>query len=283
MISANSGSIFYVGTYDAQTELMTVVGGKQILDASANYQWAAAGTNGPDPESDTGRLLTVAWVKAGGSGRVPCMPDGCPSMLSLIRSISWDAQTQQLVSTPVQEYSLLRNETFVLDQNMGLIPPGSSKPLPVPTGAGSIDILVSFKPVIGAANFGVAVRSGDVKVEVVSVTAAAAAANVDNAAAASTGEHDEKQGRAFARHRVLLNFYSGPQPCVSARGQPKCTAPPAVPPPTNASVEVVAGETLDIRILVDRPIVPTATPVNESVLRVFDSTSRGFHWYCTGI
>lgn len=61
MISANSGSQFYVGTYDADTELMTVVGQRQTLDYSSNYQWAAAGTNGPDPEADNGRLLTVAW------------------------------------------------------------------------------------------------------------------------------------------------------------------------------------------------------------------------------
>jgi hypothetical protein len=76
MINANSGSEMYVGTYDEKTEAMTVVGGRQILDSSSgppdpqgNYIWAAAGTQGPDPESDAGRLITAAWVRGGGSGR----------------------------------------------------------------------------------------------------------------------------------------------------------------------------------------------------------------------
>ena len=109
MISANSGAVAYVGDYDSKTELMTVVGGRQTLDSSKNYQWAAAGTNGPNPETDSGRLLTVAWVRAGGSGRVPCMREAgtanCPSVVSLVRSVRWDAVTKQLVSYPVEAYS----------------------------------------------------------------------------------------------------------------------------------------------------------------------------------
>jgi hypothetical protein len=43
MINANSGSQMYVGTYDAKSEMMTVVGKRQTLDYSSNYVWAAAG------------------------------------------------------------------------------------------------------------------------------------------------------------------------------------------------------------------------------------------------
>jgi hypothetical protein len=49
MINANSGSEFYVGTYDSKTELMTVnlsAYPRQVL-SSGNYWWAAAGPNGP--------------------------------------------------------------------------------------------------------------------------------------------------------------------------------------------------------------------------------------------
>ena len=42
---------------------LTLVGRRQTLDYSDNFVWAAAGTNGPDPEADTGRLLLIAWVR----------------------------------------------------------------------------------------------------------------------------------------------------------------------------------------------------------------------------
>ena len=237
MISAKSGAVAYVGTYDSATELMTVVGGRQTLDSSSNYQWAAAGTNGPDPETDNGRLLSVAWVRAGGSGRVPCMTESgtanCPSVVSLVRSVRWDPITAQLVSYPVEEYSLLHNETYIEGKSLGAISAGVSKPVPVARGTGSADVLVSFELVAGASRFGLSVRSGDVKVEVASVTEA-------------------PTGGGFA---VLLGFYSGPQPCESVRGKPPCSDPPTPPPPTNATIKVAVGETLAIRVLVDRPIV----------------------------
>jgi len=274
MISANSGSEMYVGTYDSKAEAMTVFGKRQILDSSfpavgnftdgqGNYIWAAAGTQGPDPETDTGRLITGAWVRGGGSGRVPCMIDGgCQSVVSLIRSISWDAASKQvpllvlfrlfflvfllpwlltwpsaqLVSFPVGEYTTLRNRTFFQDQRLSVPTAAGGKPgvarLSVPPETGSLDVLASFElPAKGASGFGVSVRSGDVRLEVVSAVATAAG------------------------HVVVVNFYAGPQPCVSVRGQPPCTASPTPPPPTNATLEVLRGETLDVRMLVDRPIV----------------------------
>ena len=76
----------YVGKYDPKRELFTVIGKRQTLDYSSvdgggGYVWAAAGTNGPDPTEDTGRLLTAAWVRGGGNGRVAC-DEVCSSKLT---------------------------------------------------------------------------------------------------------------------------------------------------------------------------------------------------------
>ena len=54
---------------------------------------------------------------------------------------------------------------------------------------------------------------------------------------------------------MTMGLFAGPQPCISVRGKPACTAPPTPPAPTNATVQLARGETLDIRVLVDRPIV----------------------------
>ena len=238
MINANSGSQFYVGRYDSKKELLTRVGHRQTLDYSDNFVWAAAGTNGPDPEADTGRLLLIAWVRGGGNGRLPCGVTGaehsCPNLLSLVRSVSWDTTANQLVSFPVVELETLRNTTYVHGKSLSLAA-GASHTLSIPApGGGAADILASFALSAGVHGFGVSVRSGDVKVQVTSVTPS------------------KTHAGGFS---VTVAFNSGPQPCVSVRGQPRCTAPPSVPPPTNATVLVAPGETLDIRILVDRPVV----------------------------
>jgi hypothetical protein len=55
-----SGNAFFLGKYDAQKEIMTVTSKLQTVDSSSAYHWAASGNDGPDPETDTGRLLTAA-------------------------------------------------------------------------------------------------------------------------------------------------------------------------------------------------------------------------------
>ena len=156
------------------------------------------------------------------------------SVVSLIRSITWDAATKQLVSFPVLEYDTLHNRTFQADAHVD-VAAGARVALPVPLGTGSLDVLASFElPAAGGAvGFGVSVRDRDVRLEVVSVTASATGASSD----------------------VVVNFHSGPQPCLGVRGKPPCTAPPTPPPPTNATVLVLNGERLEVRMLVDRPIV----------------------------
>ena len=54
----------------------------QTIDAGA-YHWAAISNEHKDPETDTGRVLTVAWV-------APARHTGAPSVLSLIRELSYD-------------------------------------------------------------------------------------------------------------------------------------------------------------------------------------------------
>jgi hypothetical protein len=122
-----SGSAFLLGTYDSQQEIMTVTDPQlQVIDHSKAYHWAASGNDGPDPETDTGRLLTAAWIGV----------KGAPSVISLVRSMSWDPAVKQLVTFPVAEYAQLRNATFVEGKAMGAIASGSSVLLPVPSAAG---------------------------------------------------------------------------------------------------------------------------------------------------
>ena len=91
----------------------------------------------------------------------------------------------------------------------------------IPNGTGSLDVMASFLLVPGVRGFGVSVRSGTVRVEVVSV------ALVSMATGAGSG------------YRVVVDFYAGPQGCVSIRGKPPCTAPPSPPPPINATLDVL--------------------------------------------
>ena len=132
-----------------------------------------------------------------------------PSVLSLIRELKLDHDTDQLVSYPVAEYSLLRNSTFVDGSSLGEIK--GAKPLPVPAGAGgALDLLVSFDSYFAARGFGVSVRSG--------------AFNVTFDISAST---------PVGLRTVRCDFNGEAQ----------------------KSIALVNGETLDVRVLVDRPLV----------------------------
>ena len=155
-------------------------------------------------------------------------------MVSLIRDMSYDPKTKQLVTYPVVEYTKLRNATFLKEKSVGVIAAGSSKPLSaIPSSAGgAVDLLVSFDlaDTEGASTFGVSVRSGAVKIEIDAVS---------------------KTPSGFT---VSVNFFAGPTvPRHHPKGQP--TPPPTPPAPRKAMLQVLAGETLDIRMLVDRPAV----------------------------
>merc|ERR1712072_592972 len=147
MINSNTGSAFYLGDYDNNLELFNVTTKLNTIESGGAYHWAAAGNNGPDPETDTGRFLTVAWVS------------NKPSVLSLIREISYDRQAQQLVSMPVKEYALLHNATFVDGQQIALKAKSVSR-LAIPASAGgAVDITASFDVDGAASGFGIATRA----------------------------------------------------------------------------------------------------------------------------
>merc|ERR1712194_341446 len=83
MINEDTGSSFYLGTYDPQAEIMTVTTPLQHIESGSSYHWAASGNMGSDPDDDTGRLLTVAWVVGGENAKM----HGTESYLSLIREM----------------------------------------------------------------------------------------------------------------------------------------------------------------------------------------------------
>eukprot|EP01052_Picozoa_sp_SAG31_P023377 SAG31_NODE_1923_length_6914_cov_3.243580_7_plen_609_part_00 len=229
-----AGATFFVGTYDAQSESMTIQIHEKLastnsttpiqpnaacawpdcpfVTALGSYEWAASGTNGPDPEMDTGRLLTVAWVH-------PWIWK--PTVLSLVRELSWDGKVSQLVSSPVSEIAQLRNATLLRGQDLPLAA-GAAHVLPVPPmAAASVDILASFDVPTAATNFGISVRSGTVTVTVQNVSHAA-------------------DGGFLA----AIRFHGGAEPTPAGGITSR-----------SALVRLVAGESLDVRVLVDRSVI----------------------------
>merc|ERR1719272_1208826 len=103
---------------------MTVTSPVQVTVTGA-YGWAAAGNDGPDPGTDSGRLLTVGWVPSN------------PSAISLLRELHWDGVSKQLVSSPLPEYTLLHNGT--LHQGAVTVPAGQNVHIPAGDG-GTVDL-----------------------------------------------------------------------------------------------------------------------------------------------
>eukprot|EP01052_Picozoa_sp_SAG31_P052145 SAG31_NODE_12733_length_920_cov_2.294762_1_plen_300_part_10 len=93
-----TGATFLLGKYDAQKEIMTITEKTPQVTVTGSFGWAAAGNDGPDPDSDTGRLLTAAWVTSR------------PSAISLLRELKWDLKSKQLVSALAPEYEKRERE-----------------------------------------------------------------------------------------------------------------------------------------------------------------------------
>lgn len=134
MLDGNNGSGFWLGTYDAQTEKFHVDrdAGLQQIDNGPAYAWAATGNAGPDPDAENGRVLTVAWYWP--------LP-----YLSLVREISYDRGTRQLVSNAIAEYESLRTGAIFEKMSMGELAPQAVKTLPVPAAqVGATDMVLSL-------------------------------------------------------------------------------------------------------------------------------------------
>ena len=209
MINSNTGSNFYLGSYDSKKETMAIETPLNVLDSGKTFHWAASGNDGPDPETDTGRLLIVAWLATR------------PSAISLVRSVTYDAKTKQLVSNPVAEYIKLHNATFAKNTAFSSIDGGAKVTLPVPAAAGgALDLFVSFDTSTwqnAHKDFGVTVRSN--MSLTFSITAPDAAGTRVASGTMLEIRDTRKEGIKFEM------------------------------------VKVLKGETLDVRMLVDRPII----------------------------
>ena len=188
---------------------MTVTDKTPQITVTGSYGWAAAGNDGPDPDNDTGRLLTAAWVTSK------------PSSISLLRELKWDPKSKQLVSALAPEYTKLHNGTFTVPK--GAIKPGATVAAPIPApSAGTLDLLYSFTPDKAATQFGVSVKSGTVVVLVESVVP-------DN-----SGGFD-----------VNISFVATGTSKGFNHGEPAASK----------IIKVLQGETIDLRLLIDRPVV----------------------------
>ena len=216
MINADTGSSFYLGDYDSTSERLNITSGRQTIDSSSFFVFGAAGS------ASDGRLLLADWE---GMYKYPI------SAISLIRELLYDRAAGQLVSRPVAEYASLRNATFVRSSRR-VLAPNTTATLPVPPSAGGqIDVLASFDitslRASDAVDFGVAVRAPR-------NTARGADLSV-----AFTAVNDATDGSRTIQWSVRT---SGPVP----RG---------VSPPKVLPFKVLRDESLDVRILVDGPIV----------------------------
>ena len=232
--SLPSGGAFLLGTYDAETESMNITSPDlNVIDSGGAYHWAASGNDGPDPETDVGRLLTVAWV------------GNKPSVLSSIRELKWDATTAQLVSYPVAEYGILHNATFVDNEDLGPLQPGTTKELDgIPAGlGGALDVGASFW-IQRAGTFGVGARCAAASTSTTSTTTPDCALLASFAVTKGSSSDDEWD--------VAITF----------NGK------------TKASLRLAAGDQsrLDVRLLVDRPLVEIFAAGGRAAFTFADTT-----------
>ena len=159
IINSMEGEQWAVGTYDPQTEKMTVkrsasherpvVGGRAwqsggaLSGTYAEYLFTATGPAG-EAEDGADRLLQIGWVWKGDWKRDPSPNQGSVDLLSLIYDLRFDAAVNKLVAAPVPEYSKLHNGTLVTEQRVSL-PAGTTSTLPLKDGAGStVEIRLSL-------------------------------------------------------------------------------------------------------------------------------------------
>ena len=224
LINSGKGDEYLLGNYDETREVFVADQSHptQRLDCTTgdNFMWVTTGPNGPDPATDPGRLLIVAWVYG----------PPAPSTMSLIREISWDAAARQLKSFPVPELAKLRTKAIMQNVSLGDVHTGALKTLPLGAGVGgSADVELSFVVAdTTAAGFGVAVRAPPAEYAGV----AAVTMTVDRVGAPD----------AAGSRNVSLSFVT-PDPKADHDSN------------ANATVLVLRGEALTVRVLIDKSVV----------------------------
>ena len=190
-------------------------------DAQRGRARAGAPRDGRLAEPADGRLLLIGWVRLWlNVPGVNVFHAG--NAMSLVRDVAWDAGAGMLRSYPVREYASLHNATFLRGAK-NVISAGSAWTLPIAQGkGGALDILLSFD----------LSRLG--KGERLSGFGIAARAPVD------------------WRRAAFVAFLN-----VSAqdRGSGERTVELTVNGNVSAVWLLLAGESLELRVLVDRPIV----------------------------
>ena len=244
MINGLLGGAFWLGTYDAQREVLDITTPLNYIDVGGVApQWAATSND----VSEDPRVLWLSWLGPG------------LGALSLVRSLFWDAASRSLASFPAAEYEGLRNATFVgPGEDLGPLAPGALLTLPVPAEAGgALDVLVSFAVPEGVSGgFGVAVRAppGSIAGAALAVTFDVAAPDADGARNVTVG--GDKSGPRWPRgcpHGAEDADETG-----AGAWAAEAAPPPPLPPPTSCpsnATRLFPGELLSVRILVDRPIV----------------------------
>jgi hypothetical protein len=248
MINAVTGQSFWLGTYDAKTEKFTLaddspswidIGGGGGAFSGGAAHWAATSNSFETrPAAADNRLLWTAWVSAAGRGNADA--------LAMAREMAWDRTASRLVSYPVPEYKLLRNETVVEGLNLGAISPGeviSLDGISEEVG-GALDLEVSFDlsniPVeVSVAHFGVVVR-------------APAKGSSDALSGAAQNVWFDVGPANFkgVRNVTVSGIVNGP----GAPNPPQPYSCHRNVCPSNVT-QLFPLETLDVRIIVDRPIV----------------------------
>ena len=239
------GDIFELGTYDSETEVLTVTAHAQVdvpdlgkWGQQMSYHWGASGRELPDtdPDTDSGRLFTFAWIASlniGGCAEA----GGCiPSMMSLIRELKYDAAVG-VTSYPVEEYATkLRNATILNEQQAAPLAGGALRTLPLSQNTGgALDILVSFDVNTTASGFGLAVRASSHATE--------------DAALIVTVQSVSMPDAAGARNVTIM--FTQPAAGDALRRTATNTTYQAI-----KTVPILPGEhTIDVRVLVDKPAV----------------------------
>ena len=268
MLDANNGSGFWLGKYDAQTEKfhVDVSAGLQQLDNGPAYGWAAMGNAGPDPDAEIGRLLTIGWYWP--------LP-----YLSLVREISYDHGTQQLVTNPIAEYAKLRTGAIFENQSVGKLAPKQVHTLPVSaTQAGAVDVLLSLNVSMWAADTTAAFgfnRSCSRGCEPFVVLFDVGATDADGGRTVKVTNPNKVPGTPAPN---CVGHYGIPHGCEP--GHPR------------ESVRVLRGEALTARFMVDGPLLevfvqggrlafslryiqyPAAPQLNASAVHVFNQRHR---------
>ena len=235
------GDSFSLGTYNSETEVLTVTERWEVdvpdlgkWGQGLSYHWGASGRELPDtdPDTDSGRLFTFAWIA---SLSIGC--DGCiHSMMSLIRELKYDAAVG-VKSYPVEEYATkLRGATILSEHQATALASGAKRRLRLPRGAGgALDLLVSFDVNRTRGGFGVAVRASP-------YTTAEAALVV-------TVQSISEPDAAGGRNATIL--FAPPTAGDALRRTAQNATYHAI-----KTVPLLSGEkTLDIRVLVDRPAI----------------------------